>query len=511
MNKASDSGAQVIPRWQVLTLAPLAGILITLSLAPFSIWPSAILGCAIYAYLLASCSTGQAAWRGWLFGAGLFGSGVSWVFVSIHVYGNASTPLALFLTCIFCAGLAILHALQAWLYARFVRPLPGGMLLGFSALWVAGEWLRSWLFTGFPWLYLGYAHVDTWLAGWAPVTGVFGLSFAVAFTSSCLFLAWRSRQTATLLSYGGLLATMWGGGLLLKPIEWVAPASQLPVSVALYQPNISLERKWDRSQYQSILNQYERALRPLFSQDLVLWPESAVPRVYDDARAFFDPIARRAALSDTTLITGVPTRDGDGRYFNSIVALGQGSGQYDKQRLVPFGEYVPLEHWLRGLIDFFDLPMSNFSRGSSSQGPLQAGNHRIAPLICYEIVYPELTARSARQAELLVTISNDSWFGHSLGPLQHLQMARMRALENGRYLLRGTNNGISAIINHRGQIVAKSEQFVETTVVGDAQVMLGHTPFTSFGSLPLLLALAMLTGAMSLLYRTLWRDSELPG
>lgn len=497
-----------LPRWQVLLLAPLAGCLVTLSLAPFSLWPAAVFGCAIYAYLLASCSVRQAVFRGWLFGLGLFGSGVSWVYVSIHTHGNASVPLAVALTALFCAALALLHALEAFIYARIIRPLPGGMLLGFAALWVLGEWFRSWFLTGFPWLYLGYAHVDTWLAGWAPITGVYGLSFAVAFSASCLFLAWRSRQTATLLSYGVLLATLWGGGLVLRPIEWVAPASELPISVALYQPNIPLAKKWDRSAYPDILRQHERSLVPMLSQDLIIWPESAIPRVYDRSREFFDAISRRANLSDTTLISGVPTRDASNRYYNSIIAIGQGSGQYDKQRLVPFGEYVPLENWLRGLIDFFDLPMSSFSKGSAKQEPLQAGNYRVAPLICYEVVYPELTARSARRAELLVTISNDSWFGDSIGPLQHLQMARMRALENGRYVLRGTNNGVSAIINHRGQIVMQSEQFVETTIVGDAQVMLGNTPFTSFGSLPLLIALWLLLGSMAALYATLWRAAD---
>ncbi|MFT7288165.1 MAG: apolipoprotein N-acyltransferase [Halieaceae bacterium] len=500
-----------LSRWQVLLLAPLAGALITLSFAPFSLWPTAILGCAVFAYLLSRCSPRAALWRGWLFGFGLFGSGASWVYVSIHQYGNASVGLAILLTVLFCAGLALLHALQAWAYARFVRPLPGGMLLGFAALWVLGEWLRSWLLTGFPWLFLGYAHTDTWLAGWAPITGVYGLSFAVAFSASCLFLAWRRRQTATLVSYSGLLATLWGGGLMLKPIEWVAPASEEPLSVAIYQPNIAQEIKWDRRAYPEILAQYESAVRPMFEQDLILWPESAIPRVYSRARDFLDPIARRASLSDTVLITGVPTRNDEGRYFNSIIALGQGEGHYNKQRLVPFGEYVPLEQWLRGVIDFFDLPMSNFSAGNAQQSPLRAGNHRIAPLICYEIVYPELVARSARRAELLITISDDSWFGRSIGPLQHLEMARMRALENGRYLLRGTNNGVSAIIDHRGQVLKASEQFVEATLVGEAQVMLGHTPFTSFGSTPLLAALVLLLGSMSLLYQTLWRDSEQRG
>ncbi|MEM9315855.1 MAG: apolipoprotein N-acyltransferase [Pseudomonadota bacterium] len=497
-----------LPRWRVLVLAPLAGSLLTLSLAPFSIWPTAILGCALLAYLLAGCTPRQAIGRGWLFGFGLFASGASWVYVSIDVYGNASASLAAFLTVAFCAALALLHALQAWVYARYVRILPGGMLLGFAALWVLFEWLRSWLLTGFPWLYLGYAHVDTWLAGWAPILGVYGLSFAVAFSASCLFLAWRSRQTAALVSYSGLLATLWGGGLLLKPIEWVAPASPEPVSVGLYQPNIPLERKWDRSAYASILEQYEQSIRPMFALDLIVWPESAIPRLYAGAREFLDPIARQADVTDTTLITGIPRRDGDGRVYNSIVSLGLGSGLYDKQRLVPFGEYVPLDQWLRGLIDFFDLPMSNFSTGQPGQAPLQAGNHRIAPLICYEIVYPELVARSARRAEMLVTISNDSWFGSSIGPLQHLEMARMRALENGRYLLRGTNNGVTAIIDHRGTILSATPQFEEATLTGEAEVMLGNTPFTSFGSTPLLAALFVLLTLMALLYNTLWRDQD---
>jgi apolipoprotein N-acyltransferase len=511
MTDGAEASSQPLPRRQAWTLALLAGGLVTLSFSPFDLWPAAVLGCALLAYLTAGCTPRQALLRGWLFGLGLFGTGASWVYVSIHVYGNASPLLAASLTLLFCAGLALLHAVQAWVYVRFVRMLPGGMLLGFAALWVLFEWLRSWLLTGFPWLYLGYAHIDTWLAGWAPILGVYGLSFAVAFSASCLFLAWRSRQTATLVSYGGLLATLWGGGLLLKPIEWVAPASPLPLSVALYQPNIPLERKWDRRAYRAILDQYERSIRPMFAQDIIVWPESAIPRLYSNARDFLDPIARRANVTDTALVTGIPTRDADGRLYNSIIALGLGSGRYDKQRLVPFGEYVPLEQWLRGLIDFFDLPMSSFSSGDADQGPLQAGNHRLAPLICYEIVYPDLAARSARNAEMLVTISNDSWFGRSIGPLQHLQMARMRALENGRYLLRGTNNGVTAIIDHRGAVVAQSEQFVEATVVGDAEVMLGHTPFTSFGSRPILIALVVLLGLMALLYRTLWRDDELPG
>lgn len=501
-----------LARWLPL-LAPVAGGLVTLSLAPFNFWPAGIASCALYCALLCTCSPRQALWRGWLYGLGLFGSGVSWVYVSIHVYGNAGPPLAAFLTALFCAGLALFHALFAWCYVRWVRPLPGGMLLGFPLLWVLFEWLRGWLLTGFPWLYLGYAHLDTWIAGWAPVVGVYGLSFICAISGSCLFLAWRSRQGAALVTYAVILATLWAGGAVLRPIQWVARASESPLSVALFQPNIPLEQKWDRAWLPHILETYEDNAVELYRNDIVLWPESAVPRYYQDMEHWFEPLARRAADNETALITGVPYRgegegesEGGSTYYNSIVALGQASGVYHKQRLVPFGEYVPLEQWLRGLIDFFDLPMSHFSPGPAGQGSLRAGAYRVAPFICYEVVYPGLVASAARDADLLVTISNDSWFGDSIGPLQHLEMARMRALENGRYMLRGTNNGVSAIIDQRGRILARSEQFVKTTLTGRAEVMLGHTPFGSFGVAPVIAGCFLALLLMALTHRALWRE-----
>ncbi|MEM1114074.1 MAG: apolipoprotein N-acyltransferase [Pseudomonadota bacterium] len=485
----------------------LAGGLITLSLAPYAIWPAGILSCAIYAWLLSTCSTRTAIWRGFLFGLGMFGSGVSWVYVSIHVHGNAAVPLAAILTAAFCAGLALLQALFAAVYVRLVRPLPGGMLLGFACLWVLFEWLRSWLLTGFPWLYLGNAHIDTWLAGWAPVVGVFGLSLVTALTGSCLFLAWRSRAAITLTTYGGILLTLWVGGAFLKPIEWVAAATPEPVKVAIYQPNIPQAQKWDKRFYRPILDQFERAMAPLYGTDIVVWPESAIPNFYQRAELWLAPIEAAADSTGTALITGIPYLDPEGsRYFNSIMALGQGRGVYHKQRLVPFGEYVPLESFLRGLIDFFDLPMSAFSAGERSQAPLRAGALRIAPFICYEIVYPDLVASYASQADLFITISNDSWFGESIGPLQHLQIARMRALENGRYLIRGTNNGVSALINHRGEVIAASDQFVETTLFAAAEPMLGSTPFASLGSRPVLLGCALALLSMFGLYRTFWRE-----
>ena len=494
---------------RVLWLAPLAGALVTLSLAPFNLWPAGILSCALYSYLLCTCSPGQALWRGWLFGLGLFGSGVSWVYVSIHVHGNASVPLALALTAVFCAALALLHSLFAWCYACLVRPLPGGMLAGFPALWVLFEWLRDWLLTGFPWLYLGYAHLDTWISGWAPVTGVFGLSFICALTGACLFLAWRSPAAVARSTYAVIVITLWGGGAVLKPTQWVARASEEPLQVAIIQPNVAQEQKWDRRYYQSIIEQLAQATDPQVGKDIVVWPESAVPNFYQRARDFLDPLAARAEAAGTTVISGIPYRPPGSRdYYNSMVALGYGQGAYHKQRLVPFGEYVPLEDWLRGTIEFFALPMSAFSQGPARQQPLRAGAYRVAPFVCYEIAYASLVAEQARDTDLLVTVSNDTWFGNSIGPLQHLQIARMRGRENGRYVLRATNNGVSAIIDHQGRIIARTERFQQQTLVGEAEVMLGETPFGSFGNTPIITACGGGLALMALMYIGFWRDEE---
>ena len=493
---------------RVLIIAPLAGALVTLSLAPFNLWPLGILSCAMYAYLLCSCSPGQALWRGWLYGLGLFGSGVSWVYVSIHVYGYASVPLAVFLTALFCAGLALFQALFAWSYCYLVRPLPGGMLMGFPVLWVLFEWLRGWLFTGFPWMYLGYAHTSTWIAGWAPVMGVFSLSFICALSGTCLFLGWRSREPIALATYSVIVITLWGGGAALKPTVWVARATEQPLSVALIQPNVPQEHKWNPSWYQPILEQLREATEPQMGRDIVIWPEAAIPGYLQRAQPFLQPLVERAANSETALITGVPSRPpGGDAYYNSIVVLGHGQGEYHKQRLVPFGEYVPMEQMLRGLIAFFDLPMSSFSPGQTGQGPLRVGAYRAAPFICYEIVYAEQVATAARDADLMITISNDSWFGDSIGPLQHLQITQMRALENGRYILRGTNNGVSAIIDHQGRIVKRSEQFVATTLVGEVNVMLGNTPFGSFGTTPMIAGSAITLLLMVLMYVGFWRET----
>ena len=465
----------------------ISGALFVPGVAPMSAWPSTLLSIAALLYLMHRKSQQSAFFIGWLYGVGLFGAGVSWVYVSIQVHGQAPPLLAGTLTALFCLGLATLTGLQMALYRRCSRGRKTPSSLLFAATWVLFEWLRSWLFTGFPWLYAGYIALDTPAAGWAPVVGVYGLSFLIAGLSAAI--GSLALNNASTLRKKGAEASIWViiilTGMPLSAVSWTQDRSA-PLTVAIYQPNIPLEKKWDRRYFRAIQQQYTDNSRPYFKNtDLVLWPESALPTYKDRIEDYLSLISTEATETGTTLITGIPTRDAQGGY-NSIVALGLGAGEYRKQKLVPFGEYVPFEENLRGLIQFFDLPMSNFIPGPNVPPILSAGPLKVASFICYEIVYPDFVWQGARDAALLVTVSNDSWFGHSIGPLQHLQMARFRALETGRPLLRGTNNGVSAIIDHKGDLLVATPQFEEVVITGEVQPKTGLTPLMWLGSTPIL-------------------------
>jgi apolipoprotein N-acyltransferase len=244
-----------------------------------------------------------------------------------------------------------------------------------------------------------------------------------------------------------------------------------------------------------ILQTYTNLSAGEWGRDLIVWPEAAITLFRSDAESFLQQLAARGKASGTALIMGIPDRDAEGHFLNSAIALGQGEGTYVKRRLVPFGEYVPLESVLRGLIQLFDLPMSRNVSGAATQAPLLVGEHRISMSICYEVVYPELVRKTVEQPDLLVTISNDTWFGASIGPWQHLQMARMRALENGRYMLRATNNGVTAVINEQGHIVASLPQFEQAVLRAQVPILAGMTPFARYGQLAVLLLVLGATAA----------------
>lgn len=481
--------------------ALLLGATLTLAFAPFGYWPLAVLAPLGLLALLARLDPTAVALRAWCFGAGLFGAGASWVYVSIHVYGAAPVPLAAGLTAAFCIALGLFPAITFWAWARWLRERRGGIALGFAAAWTLGEWWRGWFLTGFPWLYLGYSQVDGPLAGWLPVAGTLGASLIAAFSAAALYLTLsRSRRGPLLLA---LAATLWLAAPVLERIQWTS-AEGAPLQAALVQGNIEQNLKWEPGQLEAIIEVYAGLSEPLWGTPLVVWPESAVPAYLDLLVERLIPLAMQAHASGSALLFGVPTREANRAQrrgfdaYNSIAVLGEGSGLYHKRRLVPFGEYVPLERWLRGLIAFFDLPMSSFSRGPANQAPLYARGVAIAPSVCYEIAYADQVARGARDASVLLTVSNDTWFGASIGPLQHLQIARVRALETGRPLIRATNDGVSALIDAHGNIIIQGARFSREVIRGSIQPTRGLTPFVRFGSTPLLLLLGIACAALVL-------------
>lgn len=479
------------PGWPGNLLAAVAGGLTTLALAPFDIWPLAVLSLALFYLGLRNLSPCQAFARGWCYGFGTFAAGTSWIYVSIHTYGGASALLAGLLMFGFIAGVALFFALPAWLWAKLVRRTgsPLGDSLGFAALWVAQEAFRGWFLTGFPWLYMGYSQLEGPLAGLAPVGGLWLVSFCLALTAGvmCNLPGLRAHKGSFVAALA-LLVAPWLVATLVHGKAWTEAAGK-PLTVAALQGNIAQSLKWDPAQIDAQLELYRDLTLKARRTDLVVWPETAVPVLLDSAHGYLNGLGDFAASRQSALITGVPIRqevDHERRYYNGITVVGDGQGTYLKQKLVPFGEYVPLQELLRGLIAFFDLPMSDFARGPADQPLLQAKGYEIAPYICYEVVYPEFAASMAARSDLLLTISNDTWFGTSIGPLQHLQMARMRALEAGRWMIRATNSGVTALIDPQGRITERLPSFEIGVMYGEVVPMSGLTPYLRWRTWPLI-------------------------
>jgi len=321
---------------------------------------------------------------------------------------------------------------------------------------------------------------------WVTVTGV------AAYAAGWLFLRQRWAMAGLVLA---LTFVPWIAAPAMNRVDWTGISEQ-PITFAAMQGNIPQQVKWDPDFLRDQIVTYLTLTENHWDTDLILWPETAIPITQDQAGKIIEHIDGKLG-ENSTLITGIPwygfsDRIEDFTYHNSIMAIGNGGGMYHKQKLVPFGEYVPLQGLLRGLIGFFDLPMSSFSPGPGRQGPLKVNGIDVMPFICYEVAYPDFVAFNSRAAGLLLTISNDGWFGDSIGPLQHLQIARMRALETGRYMLRGTNNGVTAIINEKGQITGRIPQFERATLTGEVFTATGSTPYMRTGSWPVLTLAAIL-------------------
>jgi len=437
-------------------------------------------------------------------GCGLFLAGVSWIYVSLSVFGGMPAAVAALATVLFCLLMSVFPALAGALYVRLA---PGGWLLPrallFAALWTLAEWLRGWFLTGFPWLAAGYAQTPpSPLAGYAPLLGVLGVSLSSALvgallsevvrrwlsTGSCPARGWlRWCPALPIVGIAVILAT----GHLLRDVRWTQPVGE-PISVALLQGNVAQEMKWRPERFAESLRTYYQLARDHPAQ-LTILPETALPAFLDQVPAeYLDALRELARRRQGDLLFGVAVSEGQRRYFNSALSLGvSGRQRYDKVHLVPFGEFVPPGFaWFMAMAH---IPMSDFTAGSPAQAPLSLAGQQVAVNICYEDVFGEEIITALPAATLLVNISNVAWFGDSLAPAQHLQIARMRALESGRMMLRATNTGMTAIVGADGNVQALLPPFTRGALQGEVRGHTGATPYVRWGNWPVVcLALLLL-------------------
>ncbi|MCB5161365.1 apolipoprotein N-acyltransferase [Marinomonas algarum] len=470
----------------------IAGALGVTSFAPFDFWPGYFISLFVFGLLIMSSPSGKSvAWRGLSVALGFFGAGISWVYVSIAEYGQVGSLIAGLITLAFIGVLCTFWVISAWGAWRLIRrfsQLPPSLWVTLALL--TGEWARSTFFTGFPWLLPGYAIEHTWLFELLPIGGVSLTSAVVVLTSSVAAgLCLNHHQSRALLIP---VVFLWGSAAYLHyvPIAWVKETGTLKTT--LVQGNVKQDQKWLPEMARQSLGDYQQATMEHLDSDLIVWPETAITYSYSQIRPHLTSFRQELANTNTTLVTGIPDVSDNRRdYYNAIWATGEGFGLYYKQRLVPFGEYLPLAQYIGPILDVFGMPMSNFRSGDSNQPVLQIGEWGAAPFICYEIVYAGQVRAMVRDSDFLITISNDGWFGTSIGPWQHLQIAQFRAKEAGRYVIRSTNTGITAFINERGEIVHQAPQFEKTTLTAETKTFTGITPYVQWGNGPALLLLGL--------------------
>jgi len=477
----------------------LSGFLLVFSYAPFSYWWLALLLPSVVLQQINHANPKQAAKKMALFSFGWFVSGISWVHVSIDQFGGLPLAISLLLMLMLCLYLTIFPTVATYLTARLSKAKQLNLWL-LPSFWLFGEYLRSVVLTGFPWLSLGYSQIDSPLAIFAPVIGEVGISAIVLVVNIilvCLFNALSAKgknipQQKLKLPIV-LFSLLVIAQVALQRVSWITPTKEI-TTIALVQGNVEQSIKWQPEQEWPTMLKYLDLTRVNYDADIIVWPESAIPAMEPAVQDYLSTVNNSALLNDSAIITGVLNYNFESKdYYNALVVLGkkneedqQGyfynhSNRYYKNHLLPIGEFVPFQEWLRPLAPLFNLPMSSFSRGSYVQPNLIANNLSVLPLICFEIAFPhQLAANLTSETDLILTVSNDAWFGNSHGPHQHFEIARMRALEFGRPLIRATNNGVTGLVDHLGQIIAVAPQFKELVLKAEVALVSGETPYSQW-------------------------------
>jgi apolipoprotein N-acyltransferase len=457
-----------------------SGLLLPLGFAPFHLPGLAILSLTLLFLQLINTSPKKAFLVAFAFGFGFLGLGTSWIYNSIHIYGNLNIPISAALTLLFVATFSCYLAFLGLFFAVINSKLPRYFSpFLFSSLWILAEYLRSNLFTGFPWLLVGVGQMDSPLQHLLPLIGVLGVSGIAALASGFLGLAIQANkhQFIGLTCFVFILIMP----LALKNKAWTQVQLK-PISVAVIQADLSMRDKWDSELYQSIQDYYQEQITQLLpKKNLVILPESAIPMPSSYAHDFLDPIHTHALDNHSAVLLGMPhpSKTHPGRYHNALLALGEARGIYLKQHLVPFGEYIP-DAFL-SLTEAIHLPDPNMAVGDAKQAPVMLHQYPIASLICYELAYPHLIRPQLPRAAFIVSLSDDGWFGRSFAMYQHLQMAQALSKQTGRYQIISNNNGRSSLINTKGQIINSLPAFSKGLLEGHVYPATGATPWVQTG------------------------------
>ena len=479
-------------RWHVsaqLVAALLAGGALTLAFAPYDLWPLAVLCPAVLMSLWLGATPRRGALLGFCFGVGLFTAGTWWLYISIHRFGEAAIWLTLVLVALLVLLMAAYYAVLGFLATRFFAGRSTWQrLLAVPALWLVFEWLRGWLFTGFPWLSLGFTQTDTWLRGFAPVIGMYGLSLLLLCMAAAV-CALVQRRRARLLAVS-ILALPWCAGWVLLRVDWTT-ATGPPVPVAIVQGAIPQDLKWQMTveNRQHTRDLYHDLNEQALGARLILWPESAVTDLAEQIPRYLADIYATSRVRNSDVVMGI-LRLGDDRntVYNSMLALTDPLAFYDKRHLVPYAEYFPVPQGVRNWLERMNLPYSDISRGAEGQSAIAAGGLRIAATICYEDAFGNAQRRILRQADVLANVTNDAWFGHSQARYQHFQISRMLAVQSQRFLLRSANDGVSAVVGPRGEVLQSAPEYQRAVIRGTVTPRRGLTPYAMVGDAPVVLA-----------------------
>jgi apolipoprotein N-acyltransferase len=482
------------------------GMLLTLTFAPFGLYFLMPVFLLPVMFTCLKSPPRTAAKQLFWYGAGLFLSGTYWLYISIHVFGQAPLWVAI----VIMVGLVLIMAAYCsaagWMISHLVKGDVWRLLIIAPSAWVGIEWLRGWFLSGFPWLAVGYSQIDSPLAGWAPLVGVYGTSVLTVLSSAALLLvivmSGRQRWLAA-----GIAISPWIIGAALQPVQWTTATDQ-SLRTTIVQGGVSQDRKWLREEFQPTLDLYRNTILKHRESDLVVWPEVAIPARLEHVENYLGVLQSDLQVQPKTLLFGILERDpATQKVYNSVVMLdGHDRQIYRKRHLVPFGEYFPVPEFVRRWMRLMSLPSSDLSSGDDQQPLLESlSGNKLAVAICYEDAYGAEQLYALPEASILINVSNDAWFGDSIAPHQHLEIARMRALEAGRYVVRATNTGLSAFIGPKGELLDIAPQFESVTMTIDVIPHTGSTPYVRTGNWPVI---TLLCGILAWFT---WREKISPG